>query len=96
MLQGVLDRIMDNFKRPASVWVCCGLYHAVGTREDQPFTAIVESHQVRRLAVGSSHLDHLARAVWPVDSTTMYAQPVTDCRSHMDHLTGRLLPCHQL
>lgn len=63
---------------------------AVRAREYQSLAAVIEPDKVGRLTIRPPHLHHVADAVWPVDGSAMHAQPVTNARSHVDHLAARV------
>ena len=64
------------------------MHFAVGAREDQSLLAIVEANQEGRLTVRSPYLHHVTHAVGAADNAAVHAQPITDTRSHDDHLAG--------
>ena len=64
------------------------MYLAVGAGKDQSLLAIVEANQERWLTVRSPHLHHVTHAVGAADNAAVHAQPITDTRSHDDHLAG--------
>jgi hypothetical protein len=66
------------------------LHFAVRAREYQPLVAVIEPDEIGRLTIWSPHLHHVADAIGPVDGAAMHAQPVTNARSHVDHLAARV------
>src|SRR6266704_6386605 len=59
------------------------LDHRVGSGEDQARLAVVEPHQVGRLARGAAHLDDLAVLVRVPDDVAVNADTVADRRLHV-------------
>src|SRR5712691_11739326 len=71
------------------------LDHRVGSGEDQARLAVVEPHQVGRLARGAAHLDDLAVLVWVPDDVAVNADAVADCRLHVRTSLPEK-PCHDV